>query len=217
MSLSRRDLMSEAPLLGLLAAMAPDLKAAQAEARVGLAVHNAAVWPVTTSGPDVAAAERAESRLSTQIHRHAQRLDDLVFRAESAFGSQIRQRQRHTADLTAAVLRHDPRQALAQAREQLMACRTRLHHSIERLLYSSGSTLGALDARLHSLSPLAVLDRGYALVLDAAGTLVRSATQVATGDRLTTRLADGTFTSRVEDASPTKGRSRTIKSKKNQV
>jgi exodeoxyribonuclease VII large subunit len=151
-----------------------------------------------------AAAERAESRVSTLIHRGAQRLDDLVFRAESALAGQIRQQQRHTADLAAAVLRHDPRQALAQAREQLQACRTHLHHSIERRLHTSAFTLSALDARLHSLSPLAVLDRGYALVLDAAGSLVRSTTQLTTGDHLTTRLADGTFTSRVESSSPTK-------------
>jgi exodeoxyribonuclease VII large subunit len=151
-----------------------------------------------------AAADRAESRISTLIHRQAQRLDDLVFRAEAAVGGQLRQRQRHAADLTAAVLRHDPRQALAQAREQLITCRTHLYHSMERLLHTSGSTLGALDARLHSLSPLAVLDRGYALVLDAAGSLVRSSAQLTHGDLLTTRLADGTFCSRVESTAPAK-------------
>ena len=165
----------------------------------------------------LAAADRAESRISTLIHRQAQRLDDLIFRAEAAIDGQLRQRQRQAADLSAAVLRHDPRQALAQARERLMACRTLLDHSMERLLQASGSTLGALGARLHSLSPLAVLDRGYALVLDAAGSLVRSTTQLGNGELLTTRLADGAFTSRVEAAPPAKGRSRTIKSKKNQV
>ncbi|MGH9598398.1 MAG: exodeoxyribonuclease VII large subunit, partial [Terracidiphilus sp.] len=69
-------------------------------------------------------------------------------------------------------------------------------------LQSSTSTFGALDARLHSLSPLAVLDRGYALVLTGDGGLVRSTAQIAAGDRLTTRLADGAFTSRVESATP---------------
>jgi exodeoxyribonuclease VII large subunit len=59
-----------------------------------------------------------------------------------------------------------------------------------------------MDARLHSLSPLAVLDRGYALVLSAEGGLVRSAAQLAPGDQLLTRLADGAFTSRVEATAP---------------
>jgi exodeoxyribonuclease VII large subunit len=143
-------------------------------------------------------ADRAESRISTALRRSAQRLDDLSFRLESALGSQFRLRQLDVASLAAAVLRRDPRQALAQARERLLACRVRLGHSIERLHHVSAANLAALDARLHSLSPLAVLDRGYALVLSAAGSLIRSAAQLTAGDRLTTRLADGTFTSRVE-------------------
>jgi exodeoxyribonuclease VII large subunit len=144
------------------------------------------------------AAERAESRISTLLHRLVQRLDDLSFRLEAALSAQLRRRQLEIAGLSAAVLRHDPRQRLALARERLMACHNRLHRSLERLLHASRATMSALDARLHSLSPLAVLDRGYALVLDAAGGLVRSTAQVATGDTVVTRLSDGIFTSRVE-------------------
>jgi exodeoxyribonuclease VII large subunit len=73
-------------------------------------------------------------------------------------------------------------------------------HSVGRALHTSSATVSSLDARLHSLSPLAVLDRGYALVLTAEGGLIRSATQVTPGDKLTTRLSDGAFTSRVESA-----------------
>jgi exodeoxyribonuclease VII large subunit len=145
---------------------------------------------------------RAESRISALLHSSAQRLDDFSFRAEAAFGSHLRHCQTRVAELTAAVLRHDPRQGLAQARARLAVCRTRLDRSVERLLHSSSSTLSALDARLHSLSPLAVLDRGYALVLDAQNGVVRSTTQLAIGETLTTRLSDGVFTSRVETATP---------------
>jgi exodeoxyribonuclease VII large subunit len=141
---------------------------------------------------------RAESRVSTLLHRQAQRLDDLSFRQEAAVEDQLRQRQRQVADLAAAVLRHDPRQALAQARERLLASRTRIDRSLERTLRRSAVRIGALNARLHSLSPLAVLERGYALVLSSDGKLVRSTAQIAPGDRLTTRLADGAFASRVE-------------------
>jgi exodeoxyribonuclease VII large subunit len=149
-----------------------------------------------------AVADRAESRISTVLHRSAQRLDDLTFRLESAYTGQLRLRQHEVVVLTAAILRRDPRQAVAQARERLLACRARIDRSAERLLHICAANLNALDARLHSLSPLAVLDRGYALVLNNAGTLIRSAAQLAPGDRLTTRLADGAFTSRVEATEP---------------
>jgi len=141
---------------------------------------------------------RAESRVTTLLHRLEQRLDDATQRLDVALTAQLRLRQNRIAELAAAVLRHDPRQNLAHAREHLADMRARLDRSLERLLQSSVASLNALDARLHSLSPLAVLDRGYALVLSAEGALVRSAAQIAAGDRLTTRLADGAFVSRVE-------------------
>jgi exodeoxyribonuclease VII large subunit len=117
---------------------------------------------------------------------------------DSALATQLRLRQIRIAELAAAVLDRHPRQNLAHAREHLADFRARLDRCLERLLQSSVASLTALDARLHSLSPLAVLNRGYALVLSDAGSLIRSATQVAAGDRLTTRLADGAVSSRVE-------------------
>jgi exodeoxyribonuclease VII large subunit len=110
----------------------------------------------------------------------------------------LRQHQRKAAELTAAVLRHDPRQQLGQARERLTVCRTHLDRTLERLVHKSAARLNALNARLHSLSPLAVLERGYALVLDTAGVVVRTTNQISPGDKVTTRLADGAFTSHVE-------------------
>jgi exodeoxyribonuclease VII large subunit len=61
------------------------------------------------------------------------------------------------------------------------------------------ANLRALAGRLESLSPLAVLARGYSLTTRLAdGALVRSARQLAVGERLVTRLAEGEVTSRVE-------------------
>jgi exodeoxyribonuclease VII large subunit len=147
---------------------------------------------------------RAEGRMNTLLHRLAQRIDDLAFRLEAAVSGPLRRHQRRLADLAAAVLRHNPRQGVAQARERLAACRTRLIHSMERRVHDSSAHLNAIDARLYSLSPLAVLDRGYALVHDAQGGLVRSTNQIAAGDKLVTRLSDGAFISRVESAAKTK-------------
>lgn len=141
---------------------------------------------------------RAEGRMNTLLNQLGQRLDDLSFRQGAAISSQLRRRQLHIADLTAAVLRHNPRQELGLARERLAACRTRLDRSLERTLHHSTASLSALDARLRSLSPLAVLERGYALVLDAQGKLVRTTNQIAAGDQVTTHLSDGEFISRVE-------------------
>ena len=145
-------------------------------------------------------AGRAEARMAALLHRREQLLDDLAERMDAAVCNPLRAEQRHADELTASVLRHDPRQRLARTRERLIALHTRLERALERDMHDVRAALRALAARLNSLSPLAVLDRGYALVLDEEGTLVRSTTQVAPGDRVTTRLHDGAFTSRVEGA-----------------
>jgi exodeoxyribonuclease VII large subunit len=144
-------------------------------------------------------ATRAESRMAALLHRLEQRLDDLGFRMENAARRQIHKWQSCVAELAAAMMRHDPRQQLAHARSRFEACRTRLDRTLERTIGVARARLGALDAQLNSLSPLRVLDRGYALVLNADGVVVRSAQHITPGDHVTTRLSDGSFRSQVTE------------------
>ena len=145
---------------------------------------------------------RAESRISTLLRRKAQRLDESTLQLDAALSSKLRQRQQQVADLAAAVLRHDPRQSLALVRVRMVALRTRVDRSMERTLRRAAVRVGGLDARLNSLSPLAVLDRGYALVLGTDGELIRSVDRLEKGTQVTTRVSDGAFTSRVETTKP---------------
>jgi exodeoxyribonuclease VII large subunit len=149
-------------------------------------------------------ASRSESRVMTTLRRLEQRLDDDMLRMQANVSWQLRERQRHVAELSATVLRHDPRERLAHARQHFTAGATRMQHAMLRRIHEEHARWQAFHARLHSLSPLAVLDRGYALVLDAQGTLIRSAKQVNTGELVTTRVADGAFTSRVESTAAKK-------------
>jgi exodeoxyribonuclease VII large subunit len=146
-------------------------------------------------------ASRAESRVTTLLHRLELRTDDLSLRMENAVHQQLRLKQRRIAELSAVVSHHDPRRQLAHARGHFDAYRVRLDRTLERGIETARARLGSLTAQLNSLSPLAVLDRGYALVLNASGELVRSAHQAVPGETMLTRLSDGSFTSRVETSS----------------
>ena len=157
---------------------------------------------------------RAQARMAALLQRLAQRLDDLAFRQESALRAQMRRCHAHVAALGDAVIRRDPRQNITRSRENLADYRTRLRRSIEQIAHASRARHGTLEARLHSLSPLAVLDRGYALVLSPNGRLVRSATQLAPGDEVTTRLADGGFSSRVERVDLNRSKQKGLRKKK---
>ena len=179
-------------------------KIAEHLARLNHRVERAARFQILQARQRLARvpSSRAESRMANLLHRAQQKLDELGFRMETALRHRLRHGQRDVNDLTAAVLRHDPRRQLAHARGHFDACRTRLDRALERMMEARRGRLRALEAQVNSLSPLAVLDRGYALVLDAKGALVRSTRQVALGDSVVTRLSDGTFASRVETVSP---------------
>ncbi len=63
--------------------------------------------------------------------------------------------------------------------------------------------LDAAAARLESLSPLAVLGRGYSLTQRTAdGRVIRDAAELTAGEQITTRFARGEATSRVEEIRP---------------
>src|SRR5512146_1389033 len=157
--------------------------------------------------------DRAESRVTTFLHRAAQRLDDIGFRLESAVTTSLHSHRVRLDTLAAGCIRHDPRQSIAQARMRLIDLHTRLDRAFERTLKRAALRLGSLDARLRALSPLSVLDRGYALVFAADGAIVRTSVQLATGDVVTTRLAQGSFTSRVESANQEKPKTTKRKTK----
>jgi exodeoxyribonuclease VII large subunit len=98
----------------------------------------------------------------------------------------------------------DLRQALgagaerAEARLDMALARLRAVHPRARLA-GAADRLAALRRELDALSPTRVLDRGYAVVRTADGTVVRRAAQVSTGERLTVGLAHGRLGARVEE------------------
>ena len=62
---------------------------------------------------------------------------------------------------------------------------------MRRLLADRSARLAGLDKLLNSLSYERVLDRGFAVILDEAGTIIRAPSQVRPGEPLTARLAEG--------------------------
>lgn len=149
-------------------------------------------------------ADRAELRINMMLRRAEQRLDDASLRLEATAGSAIRAQLRKVESLERTVMRHDPRQRLAQARAILLSRSMQLKRAAEMATHDARARWHELNAQLLALSPLAVLERGYSLALAEDGRLIRSTAQVAAGQTITTRLSDGTLTSRVETATALK-------------
>jgi exodeoxyribonuclease VII large subunit len=127
-------------------------------------------------------------------------LDRLWSRATQA----ITERRRRASDdvrRLAIQLEHlTPARRLGQLREQIRAARDRLALVTGALLERRRASVRQRAAQLDGLSPLAVLERGYALVWrDGGGSLVRDADALSRGDRIRLRFARGTAFATVED------------------
>jgi exodeoxyribonuclease VII large subunit len=73
----------------------------------------------------------------------------------------------------------------------------RLQNAMRQRVGGGNNTVKGLAARLDALSPLRVLERGYSITRDAEGRVIRSVSDVADGDEITTRLAEGEIKSKV--------------------
>jgi len=129
-------------------------------------------------------------------------LDDLTHRSALAVHEACLARARRLwllkGDLAAA--RPDRRLAALQSRHA--ALDVRLKAAAAALFKARRAQLGQLEGRLAALGPLAVLRRGYALVLDQAGKVVRAAGQTRVGQRIGVRLARGSIKAVVEEVNP---------------
>lgn len=108
--------------------------------------------------------------------------------------------RRRLSTLSDRLAQQNPRTQLAKDRRALDQWQTRLHQSGRIPIEQARRRLERHNARLGALSPLKVLDRGYAIAL-VQGRAIRSVTEVSEGDAIDVRVADGAFAARVEEAS----------------
>jgi exodeoxyribonuclease VII large subunit len=139
-------------------------------------------------------AQRPQARLARDRER-------LLHLQRRLLGLQREQAQRRQATLDRAharLLAQHPRLRLLLLRRQLSELSQRMRQSIERQLERDRLKLQQAGRALHTISPLATLERGYAILLDAEGKVLRSAQHVAEGTPLRARLVDGELKLRSE-------------------
>ena len=109
-----------------------------------------------------------------------------------AAGTALAGRRRRLEALARALDAHRPQERLARVRASLVHWRSRLDTTIRSRQHAAQTRAREAAARLHALSPLAVLGRGYAVCWnDERTALVRRAGQLAAGDRVRVTLGDG--------------------------
>jgi exodeoxyribonuclease VII large subunit len=141
-------------------------------------------------------------RMQEVIARRGQRLDELVYRMGATHQKLLNEFRRRLEIAAARVRAFDFRRSLAMTRKELEAGNEALARSMQSLIAAHKARLNQAAATLQALSPLQILDRGYALVFDSNGALVKDASQLAAGDEVSARVAKGSFTAQVKKTGP---------------
>ena len=146
-------------------------------------------------------APAALARLRDGLNRRQQRIDELSFRMETSLRRQLQKSQQQLQQFSASLIRHDVTHRLKLSGERLASLSRRLVQAQSATGARYRAKLEGLQRNLTSLSPLGVLSRGYALVYDEQGILLRNAADARPGQILNTRLARGSVQSQVTKTS----------------
>jgi exodeoxyribonuclease VII large subunit len=146
----------------------------------------------------------ARNHPGARLREHAQRLDELEGRLALAAHTRLGRARERLSSTQALLARASPAIRVAGLRIRL--------ESGQRALAAAGRThLNALRSRLdlamrtlHAVSPLATLDRGYAIVTDADGHVLQDAADAQPGQTIGARLARGSVSAQVLAIHPAK-------------
>ena len=133
----------------------------------------------------------AFGRMMEVIRQRQQKLDDLAHRMEVAEWQLLEKARRRWETVSASVRHYDLRLVLSGMRKELDSWTMALAAVTRNVLLQHRVRAERLQTALESLSPLAILDRGYALVFDSNGKLLKDAHTVNPGDEISARLARG--------------------------
>ncbi|UYG08277.1 exodeoxyribonuclease VII large subunit [Halomonas sp. M4R1S46] len=118
-------------------------------------------------------------------------LEQLEGRLARAMRTRLEAARQREHQLRQRLALRSPATLVAQAERRLTLAHQRLHQAMPRELSRHRERLTALARELQAVSPLAVLGRGYAILENEAGRVIRRAADTAPGERLEARLGEG--------------------------
>lgn len=135
--------------------------------------------------------ERAFRRPEELLREYRQRVDELAQRLGESLRAKLELFRGRFTDARARMASFDLRMRLEAMRLRTEHRAGELRLRIERLLTQKRQRFERLMLQLDERSPLRVLERGYSVVYDAAGNVVRAAQDVNIGDEISLKLARG--------------------------
>jgi len=135
--------------------------------------------------------ERPLGLLHRTIGRNLQRIDELDYRMRHRLRELLAARERARRGFEQRLRQFDPRPRFAANHRRLERARAVLVETARLSLARRRARHEQLAARLGELSPLRILDRGYAIVTSPAGAILKDSAAAAQGSEIRVRLARG--------------------------
>ncbi|MEM0955240.1 MAG: exodeoxyribonuclease VII large subunit [Pseudomonadota bacterium] len=148
-------------------------------------------------GSQVKAARAGIRHPGDRLREQAQRLDDLDLRLRRAATSGLASRHQGIRLATQRLRGQSPAARLRTTSLTLQNLQSRAARAMSQLQNQAHQGLTLQQARLQSLAPQRTLERGYAIVRDQKGRVLRTTKDVQVGDLISAHLADGTLESTV--------------------
>jgi len=143
--------------------------------------------------------ERPLGLLHRAIGRQAQRIDELEFRLRDLLRALLERHARAQRSLAGRLRYFDMRPRFAADRRRLEQAHTSAEQTMLRQLARRRGGVEQVGAKLSQLSPLLILDRGYAIVTNESGDILKDSAAAPRGSGIRVRLARGRLEARVED------------------
>ncbi|NKB37998.1 MAG: exodeoxyribonuclease VII large subunit [Gammaproteobacteria bacterium] len=129
----------------------------------------------------------------------SQRLDETSIRLQQAIKGELAHKRNTLLQTSSELNNFNPLQMLTMKRDKCQHLFEKMQSRISYLLEHANQRMQHLNHALHTISPLATLERGYAIVTHGQqNQIVRDAEQIQSGDIIRTRLARGEIEARVE-------------------
>jgi exodeoxyribonuclease VII large subunit len=132
-----------------------------------------------------------------RLLQQAQRLDELGLRLAAAARTGLQRERLRLAHGCERLMRCSPGQLLRERGDRYERLRGRLDHAAQGQMARAAHRLALARRALDTVSPLATLSRGYAIVTRADGALLTDASAAAPGEEIEAHLARGTLIARV--------------------
>ena len=139
-----------------------------------------------------AATQRLQvSHPGARLAQHTQRLDDLDLRLRSAMRGALLHKHQRLENLGTRLWRENPRHRLEVLCARAATLRQRMVTALSGSLTRLEQRLALAARTLDAVSPLATLERGFAVIRRADGTLLRDAAHAPAGTEIEARLSKG--------------------------